>query len=244
MLKTTETALTKFKEINSKAFYDCAIDFRPRDFGRDGSYYGDFEEVESIYQLMYTLSLQLDEQIFSGYYDNAYSNPLEPISEIQNLRTYLDGHITWLKEIDRKHESQLFPVMATLDNYLKTQKVLDYVLNLNEIKIELGDPKKEALKLELIELKVKDALNVKGKLVRRRIAIYTFSLLIPVIAISILWKNYHDGIWFQLLLFLFPVISFLYDKDSFIDSLKFCFSRSYRHKYLNDTTEDLKEVYK
>ena len=69
MLPESEKILIKFRELNRQYFYDTARDFIPADpfGGREGSYYGDFDEVREIYSLIYTLYLQLDEQLFFGH---------------------------------------------------------------------------------------------------------------------------------------------------------------------------------
>lgn len=230
MLPETEKILTKFRELNRRHFYDNARHFVPAEpFGHgEGSYYGHFDEVGEIYSLMYTLHLQLDEQIFIGYYDNAYSSPIEPITILRELNDYLKGHIGRLQELNDKYKNQLIPVKGTLEFYLKTQTTIEYVLNLSEIKNNIGDTEKDKLITEIIQIKTDKSFRQRQLKIFGQFSFYFFCLFVPTVLIIIFWNDHRNGKWFQLGIVLFPIISFLYDRKGFVDIFKFTLSKKIR----------------
>lgn len=245
MLHKTAEILAKFRDLNRQFFYDEARDFVPSDsFGnREGSYYGEFDEVQEIYQVMYSLYLQLDQQIFFGNYGNAYSNPIEPITIIQDLNNYLTDHIDRLRQLNEKYQDQLRPIKSTLDHYLKTKMTIEYVLGLTEIKDEIGDPEKELLKNEIIDIKVKQAFRKKQLKVVGQFTFYLLCLFVPIILIIVLWTDHRNGKWFQLSLVLIPFGSFLYDRSAFLEIFKFMLTEKFRRNCKEKIKKDLSQNY-
>ena len=245
MLEKTENTLKRFREINRDSFYETAREFKPMDPYKQngGSYYGDFDEVTEIYQVMYSLYLQLDQQIFIGHFEKAYSNPMEPISSVLELSQYINSGITRLEELNEKYDDALMPVKFTLENYRKTAKVINYVLELKEIKDEIGDPEKETLRNELISIKINKQI-IKKRLNLIGIAAFYFIFLIgPVVTIILMWDKHSNAKYFQLGLVIFPIIGFLYDRKSFIELFKFCFSKKYRQEIRLNIKRGVKENY-
>jgi hypothetical protein len=246
MLPETEKILPKFRDLNRKHFYEIARDFVPAaPFGHhEGSYYGHFDEVEEIYSLMYTLHLQLDDQLFFGHYDNAYASPIEPIMKLQELNVYLKGHIERLQELNNKYNNHLIPVKGTLDCYLMTQQTIEHVLSLTEIINVIGNSEKELLKSEIVGIKTEQAYRKKRTKVLLQFAFYTLCLFVPLILIVILWDKHQNGKWFQLGLFLFPVISFLYDKNAFLGIFKFILFKKERKKIKEEANSEILQNYR
>jgi hypothetical protein len=244
MLPETEKILSKFRELNRNNFYDTARDFVPADSGQgEGSYYGHFAEVEEIYSLMYTLHLQLDEQLFIGYYDNAYSSPVEPIKALKELNTYLKGHIERLQKLNEKYRDQLIPIKTTLNYYLKTQGTVEYVLSLPEVKNITGDEHRDNLKTEIITIKTNQQFKRKRMMVFALFVFYGICLFLPLVIIIALWNDNRNGKWFQLGLVLFPVVSFLYDRSAFIEIFKFAFSKTFRKRMKEKINHEVSNNY-
>lgn len=246
MLPETEKILPKFRDLNRQHFYEIARDFVPADpFGlREGSYYGHFDEVEEIYSLMYTLHLQLDEQLFLGHYDNAYASTIEPITKLQELNIYLKGHIQRLQYLNNKYNNQLIPVKGTLDCYLKTQQTIEHVLCLTEVKNVIGNPEKELLKSEIVEIKTEHVYRRKRAKVFLLFVFYTLCLFVPILLIITLWDKHQNGKWFQLGLVLFPVISFLYDRKAFLGIFKFILLKKQRQKIREEANNEILQNYR
>src|ERR1700749_2500289 len=103
MLSKTDETLKNYRELNNEEFSETAVDLKP--FDRDsGGAYGEFNEIREVYALMKTLSVTLNQQIFYGHYSDAYSNPLEPIKEIQELNSNLKSNIFILKNMNDKYD--------------------------------------------------------------------------------------------------------------------------------------------
>lgn len=245
MLPETEKILTKFREINRKAFAECTQDFKPtKSYGlKNGSAYGEFDEIEEIYQLMYSLTLQLDQQIFYGNYSSAYSNPLEPIDSIKETSEYIKININRLISLNEKYSNQLMPIYFTLENFQKTDKMLDYVLNQTEIKNEFGDIRLDKIKDELIGIKTLKRFRKKQFQILGLAFFYIIFLLGPTLLIILFWESEQNKSYFQLSLFLFPIMSFIYDRNSFFEIFKFTFRKKYRVEIRESYAEELKKNY-
>lgn len=233
MLSETEKTLSKFKSLHEKQFYNCALDIKPtndRNGEKLSTSYGYFQEQDEVYSLMYCLHLELKSQIFIGNYDEAYSNPMEPISIIKELYEYLKSKVFELEEILSKQTYQFFPIVVTLESYRKTSSVIEYVLSLPEIKKLIEPSNENAILSDLIEMKVKNEYRKKILKILLSFLSYSICLFLPIISIIISWARFHENKYFQLALYIFPLLGFLYDRKSFINNFKFIFSIKYRHQ--------------
>jgi hypothetical protein len=230
MLEKTEAIITKFRELNRDMFYESALDYKP-----DGAYYGHFDEIEYIYQAMYSLYLNMDTQIFFGNYKAAYSHPLEIIKELKRLREFVAGHLTDLKEINAKYGGRKIPVFFTYENYLKTAEMLDYVFDLEEIRQELEPTRIERLESELLEMKFK-RLITKNYF---RLFIYTIVLIGPIVFIITFWDTFREIKWFTLLLYFYPIIDSFNDRAKIKNTYRFLFSKAYRARLKSDLKDRL-----
>jgi hypothetical protein len=148
----------------------------------------------------------------------------------------LKGHIERLQQLNDKYNNQLIPVKVTFDYYIKTQQTIEHVLKLSEIKNVTGDLEKEHLRNEVVDLKTQQELRQRKFKVFLQFTFYILCLFIPVVLTIIFWNKHQNGKWFQLWLVLFPIISFLYDKDAFVGIFKYVLLKTEREK----TKEEIK----
>lgn len=96
--------------------------------------YGNFEGIESVYQLMYNLYLNIDGDLFRCDYDVAYAHEKECIDAMEELYNSLKKNFEWIEDLLKNNKDDVpFPIQLTFDYYAKSIDLFEYVFGLEEI---------------------------------------------------------------------------------------------------------------
>jgi hypothetical protein len=135
MLQQIQETLHRFYNINHTSFNSAVKDFKPiKSHTSEGLYspYGNFDEMQDIYIMMYSLYLSVDGDLFRANYMDAYAHPKEIVDAIDKLKKYVEGNLEVLSSIKDRYTEEKFPIFHTHELYAKTFDTLNYVRNLPE----------------------------------------------------------------------------------------------------------------